>query len=84
MSDDIRIAETRLQVAGVRTDDDVKKALQPLYDIFADQGMGQATFEITDAPPRPSSSSTRSRHRSTGRRVAAALSRAGDYRLVEG
>ena len=29
-------------------DDDVKKALQPLFDIFADEGIGQATFEVTD------------------------------------
>lgn len=47
---DVRIVETRLQVAGVRTVGDVKKALQPLFDIFADEGIGQATFEVTDAP----------------------------------
>ena len=83
MNDDIRIAETQLQVAGVRTDDDVKKALQPLYDIFADQGMGQATFEITDAP----TATLVIKHQESASvdrvAVAAALSSAGDYRLVD-
>ena len=40
------IVETRFTVAGVRTSDEVKAALQQLYDVFADEGMGQATFEL--------------------------------------
>ena len=41
------IVSCRFKVEGVRTDRDVKKALQSLYDIFADHGLGQAAFEIT-------------------------------------
>ena len=41
------IVSCRFKVSGVRTDKDVKKALQALYDIFAEHGLGQATFEIT-------------------------------------
>ena len=44
------IASTRFRVAGVKTPDEVKAALQSLYDVFADNGMGQATFEVTDGP----------------------------------
>jgi len=41
------IVSCRFKVEGVRTDRDVKKALQSLYDIFADHGLGQAAFDIT-------------------------------------
>lgn len=41
------ISSTRFRVAGVETTDEVKRALQALYDVFAEQGMGQATFEVT-------------------------------------
>lgn len=41
------IVSCRFEVSGVKTDKDVKRALQALYDIFADHGIGQATFEIT-------------------------------------
>lgn len=41
------IVSCRFTVSGVRSDSDVKKALQSLYDIFADHGLGQAAFEIT-------------------------------------
>lgn len=43
-----RIVSCRFDVSGVRDDRDVKKALQSLYDVFADHGLGQATFELTD------------------------------------
>jgi hypothetical protein len=43
-----RIVSTRLLVDGVSSDADVVKALQSLYDVFADLGLGQATFEVTD------------------------------------
>ena len=41
------IVSCRFTVSGIRTDKDVKKALQSLYDIFAEHGLGQATFEVT-------------------------------------
>lgn len=40
------ITSTTVRVRGVRTDQDTKKALQALYDIFAHHGLGQATFEL--------------------------------------
>ncbi len=43
------IVSSYFQVSGVKDDNDVRKALQSLYDIFASHGLGQATFEITDA-----------------------------------
>lgn len=77
------IVSTMFQVAGVRSDADVKAALQGLYDVFARLGLGQATFEVTDSdvaslhvkhkqsvtPDRPA--------------IARALADAGDFRLVE-
>ena len=46
------ITSTTYPVTGVASDADVKKALQALYDVFADQGLGQATFEITEDQAR--------------------------------
>lgn len=40
------IVSCRFEVSGVETDRHVKKALQSLYDIFAEHGIGQATFEL--------------------------------------
>jgi hypothetical protein len=42
------IVSTRLLVSGVKTETEVNQALQSLYDVFADLGLGQATFEVTD------------------------------------
>ena len=76
------IVSCRFKVSGVRTDRDVKKALQSLYDIFADHGLGQAAFEITgdehaelivkhlvSVNPDPAI-------------IDAALARAGDFRVI--
>lgn len=43
------IVETRLRVTGIRTDTEVKRGLQALYDVFTPLGLGGATFEVTDA-----------------------------------
>lgn len=56
---------------------------QPLFDIFTEQGIGQATFEITDAPTaalyiKHKQSATADRNG-----IAAALAKAGNYRLVD-
>ncbi len=45
---DEHFASTKLRVSGVRTDDEVKVALQSLYDVFTDLKLGQAAFEVTD------------------------------------
>ncbi|HJE52415.1 MAG TPA: hypothetical protein K8V15_10670 [Tessaracoccus flavescens] len=42
------IVSSKFQVTGLNGPYDVKRALQGLYDVFAEQGMGQATFEITE------------------------------------
>ncbi|WP_313550187.1 hypothetical protein [Corynebacterium sp.] len=76
------IVSCRFKVEGVRTDRDVKKALQSLYDIFADHGLGQAAFDITgdehaelivkhlvSVNPDPAI-------------IDAALARAGDFRVI--
>lgn len=47
MSD--HIVSTTLRVSGVRTDHDVIKALQSLYNVFAELGLGQATFEVSES-----------------------------------
>lgn len=42
------IVATTFSVAGVRSDDEVREALQTLFDVFSELGLGQATFEVTD------------------------------------
>ncbi|NLG20262.1 MAG: hypothetical protein GX555_02370 [Actinomycetales bacterium] len=79
-----KIVSTRFLVEGVHTDWDTKVAMQPLFDIFAAQGMGQATFEIVPGEP------TRLwiKHKDTvvpsRELIDEALRRAGDYRVVDG
>lgn len=41
------IVATTLAVAGVRSDGEVREALQALFDVFTELGLGQATFEVT-------------------------------------
>ena len=48
---DSHITSTTLLVSGVRTDHEVIRALQSLYNVFAELGLGQATFEVTHAGP---------------------------------
>lgn len=78
-----RIVSTRLLVESVDDDWDVKRASQSLFDVFAEEGLGQATFEIVPGER------TRLwiKHKETvepDRQVIdAALSRAGDYRVVD-
>ena len=43
---DGRIVSTKLRVEGVKTDADVRQALQSLYDVFTELGIGQGTFEV--------------------------------------
>lgn len=77
-----KIVSCRFEVSGVKTDKDVKKALQSLYDIFAEHGMGQATFEMTGGE----NAQLFVKHAETVRPdpavIDAALARAGDYRVV--
>lgn len=43
------IVSTTFAVTGVRSDDEVREALQALFDVFTELGLGQATFEVTDS-----------------------------------
>lgn len=76
------IVSCRFEVSGVRTDKDVKKALQSLYDIFAEHGLGQAAFEISG----DEHAQLVIKHADTVRPdpviIDRALARAGDFRVV--
>lgn len=76
------IVSCRFEVSGVRDDRDVKKALQSLYNIFADHGLGQATFELTGT----GNAQLFVKHPDTVRPDPAiidrALARAGDFRVA--
>ncbi|QTX05841.1 hypothetical protein [Agromyces archimandritae] len=76
------VTTTRLQVSGIRTDDEVRRALQALYDRFAELGVGAATFEVADAGPARLYIKHRESVAPDTGEIAAALARAGDFRLV--
>lgn len=77
-----RIAETRLRVAGVHTEAQVVEALQALYDVFAQLGLGGATFETTDAAPAVLIVKHKRSVTPDVAVIDAALARAGDYHVV--
>lgn len=76
------IVSCSFEVSGVRTDKDVKKALQSLYDIFAEHGLGQAAFEIS----KDQHAQLVIKHADTVHPdpviIDRALARAGDFRVV--
>lgn len=78
------IVSTRLQVSGVHADSEVKQALQALYDVFAELGIGQATFEVTGAGT--GTADLFIKHLASVdvdvAAINAALARAGDFRVV--
>ena len=79
-----RIVSTRFLVSGVHEDADTKKALQALFDIFAEHGLGQATFEIVAGEPTRLWIKHTDDVRPDRGLIAETLAQAGDYRLVEG
>ncbi|WP_040162065.1 hypothetical protein [Mobilicoccus massiliensis] len=76
------IVSTRFAVRGVHSDDDVRKALQALFDIFADEGLGQATFELAGGPTADLVVKHQASVVPDRDAIDAALARAGDYRLA--
>ena len=76
------IVSCRFEVSGVRNDRDVKKALQALYDIFAEHGLGQATFELTGAEHAQMYVKHPDTVRPEPAIIEKALARAGDFRVV--
>lgn len=76
------IVSCRFEVSGVRSDRDVKKALQALYDIFAEHGLGQATFELTGDEHAQLYVKHPDTVRPDPQIIEKALARAGDFRVV--
>lgn len=79
-----KIVSTRFLVDGVHNDRDTKKALQTLYDVFAENNLGQATFEIV--PGEPTRLWIKHQEGSAPSRelIDEALAKAGDYRVIDG
>lgn len=79
-----RIVSTKLRVEGVHTDADVRHALQALYDVFTELGIGQGTFEVER---EGGAARLWVKHLASVdvdvAAVNAALERAGDFRVVE-
>ncbi|QNE89824.1 hypothetical protein H0194_01870 [Corynebacterium incognita] len=77
------LVSTKYHVRGVKDDNDVRKALQALFDIFASEGIGQATFEITE----PDVADLFVKHKDdvipSVEKMNAALATAGPYEIVE-
>lgn len=78
------IVSTKLRVSGVHTDREVKRALQALYDVFAELGIGGATFEVTGAGTGAADLFVKHLDSVDVDVVAlsAALARAGDFHVV--
>lgn len=76
------IVSSYFQVSGVKDDNDVRASLQALYDIFASQGLGQATFEIVDSEHAQLVVKHKSEVEPSVDAMNAALSKAGDYHII--
>ncbi len=76
------IVATCFLVTGITDDDAAKAALQPLFDIFAEHGLGQATFEIV--PGEPTRLWVKHKDTVTPDRelIGRALAKAGPYAVV--
>lgn len=77
-----QIVSCRFEVSGVKTDRDVKRALQSLYDIFAEHGIGQATFELTGEEHAQLFVKHSDTVHPDPEIIGRALARAGDFRVV--
>lgn len=78
-----KIVSTCFLVGGVKDDRDTKQAMQQLFDIFAANGLGQATFEIV--PGEPTRLWIKHVDSVEPRRelIDEALRRAGDYQVID-
>ena len=79
-----RIVSTRFLVEGVTDDRDTKKAMQALFDIFAQHGLGQATFEIVAGEPTRLWIKHKDSVVPSRELIDEALASAGDYRTIAG
>ncbi|MCK0111027.1 hypothetical protein MWU75_02580 [Ornithinimicrobium sp. F0845] len=78
-----RIVSTCFLVEGIADDRDVKAAMQPLFDIFASNGLGQATFEIVPGEPTRLWVKHKDSVEPSRELIDRALARAGDYRVID-
>ena len=76
------IVSTCFLVEGVHSDEDTKKAMQSLFDIFAENGLGQATFEISPGEPTRLWIKHKDSVQPSAELIGQALAKAGDYRIV--
>lgn len=76
------IVSTTLEVRGVRSEAEVRQALQALYDVFADLDLGQATFEVTDNDTTRLIVKHKKSVTADRASIAQALAAAGDFQLV--
>lgn len=76
------IVSSYFHVSGVKDDNDVRKALQALYDIFAEHGLGQATFEITDSEHAQLVVKHKKNVEPSIDVMNEALAKAGEYRII--
>lgn len=79
-----RTVSTCFLVEGVDDDADTRKAMQRLFDIFAAQGMGQATFEIVRGEPTRLWIKHQEGRTPNRALIAETLAGAGDYRVIDG
>lgn len=77
-----KIVSTCFLVEGVTDDRDAKKAMQSLYDIFAEHGLGQATFEIVPGQPTRLWIKHKDSVEPSRELIDQALAGAGSYRTV--
>lgn len=78
------IVSTCFLVEGVHDDRDAKMAMQALFDIFAANGLGQATFEIVPGEPTRLWIKHKDSVEPSPELIGSALARAGDYRIIDG
>ncbi len=78
-----KIVSTRFLVDGVNNDRDTKKALQLLYDVFADNDLGQATFEIVPGEATRLWIKHTEGTEPSRELIDQTLAKAGDYRVVD-
>lgn len=82
MTDD-PIVSTTFRVEGVRSDEDVRVALQALFDVFTELGLGQATFEVTEGEPARLIVKHKRSVTADREAIARALAESGEFLLVD-
>lgn len=78
-----QIVSSQFKVSGVRTVNDVRDASQALFDIFSEQGLGQASFEVTGDGPADLIVKHKADVAPDRAAIDAALRSAGDFHVVD-